>query len=577
MSASTGPNPNELPQFPHTSTPATSSIFKKLSRPLFIGGVGIASFAASYGYLEYQKKKRKYATSASPILDALTPSVSPDLVEQVTRKINANAQAFTVAPGNCHITEFHTNTIASNSPIEDRHNELLHDPQIYDGSLFGLYDGHGGWAASEFVKNELFDFVKLELGILKLKQEKFIDSIVKEKELRDRIVDFLAKDPASPQLYEDLKGIIAKQSQLDEAHREQLLTPLDALFNPERNISQCLQLAFLRADSYFLYEALLDPEKLRDGFSGACVLLSYFLNDHIYVANAGDCRAVLGRKRDSSGDPIKGADTRRVWEAIELSHDHGTENLEERKRLIEAHPNEDDIVLDERVKGSLQPTRGIGDGLFKDPNFNDALARKLENWHPPYTTAMPEVISHKITPADQFVVLATDGLFDFFTSQEVVDMVGHYLEHMQRDPKDDSHNRVQQPPSSELKLKLQENASSYLIGKVLNKAGYGKTPEVRMNFCITLPREAKRGFFDDTTVTVIFLGPHITSGAVQDEHGQEEDTEAATGSGGSEPVLAKPAVMERVEGLIEQKVREDQESGMMWKAWHQSFAGGRSG
>ncbi len=58
---------------------------------------------------------------------------------------------------------------------------------------------------------------------------------------------------------------------------------------------------------------------------------------------------------------------------------------------------------------------------------------------------------------------------------------------------------------------------------------------------------------------------------------QEEDTEAATGSGGSESVLAKPAVMERVEGLIEQKVREDQESGMMWKAWHQSFAGGRSG
>jgi hypothetical protein len=77
-------------------------------------------------------------------------------------------------------------------------------------------------------------------------------------------------------------------------------------------------------------------------------------------------------------DPIKGADTRRVWEAIELSHDHGTENLEERKRLIEAHPNEDDIVLDERVKGSLQPTRGIGDGLFKDPNFNDGTTRTLK-------------------------------------------------------------------------------------------------------------------------------------------------------------------------------------------------------
>jgi hypothetical protein len=109
------------------------------------------------------------------MLDALTPSVSHELVEGITRKINANAQAFTVTPGNCHITEFHTNTIActsplrdkyaratllclmtscarvwklANSPIEDRHSELLHDPQIYNGSLFGMYDGHAGWAGT---------------------------------------------------------------------------------------------------------------------------------------------------------------------------------------------------------------------------------------------------------------------------------------------------------------------------------------------------------------------------------------------------------------------------------------------
>lgn len=44
-----------------------------------------------------------------------------------------------------------------------------------------------------------------------------------------------------------------------------------------------------------------------------------------------------------------------------------------------------------------------------------------------------------------------------------------------------------------VRLKLQDNAGSFMIGKVLNKAGYGKTPEVRMNFCITLPKEARRG------------------------------------------------------------------------------------
>jgi len=67
---------------------------------------------------------------------------------------------------------------------------------------------------------------------------------------------------------------------------------------------------------------------------------------------------------------VKG-DTRLKWEAIELSKDHVTENLEERKRLLESHPDEEDVIRDGRVKGSLQPTRGIGDGLFKDPNFNE--------------------------------------------------------------------------------------------------------------------------------------------------------------------------------------------------------------
>lgn len=138
------------------------------------------------------------------------------------------------------------------------------------------------------------------MGILKLKQEKFIDTLLKEPELKSKILNFVSKNPASYDLYTDLKHIIEKQEKLNDAHKEQLLGPLEALFNPDKNISQSLQLAFLRADNYFLYEALLDPEKLKDGFAGACVLVAYFLNDRIYVANAGDCRAVLGRKRDTS-------------------------------------------------------------------------------------------------------------------------------------------------------------------------------------------------------------------------------------------------------------------------------------
>lgn len=125
--------------------------------------------------------------------------------------------------------------------------------------------------------------------------------MITEPELKDKVLDYVSKNPADPVLYSDLMGIVNKQEGLHQSRKEQLLGSIETLFNPEKNISQSLQLAFLRADNYFLYEALLDPDKLKDGYAGACVLIAYFLKDRIYVANAGDCRAVLGRKRDTSG------------------------------------------------------------------------------------------------------------------------------------------------------------------------------------------------------------------------------------------------------------------------------------
>src|SRR4051794_1905462 len=49
------------------------------------------------------------------------------------------------------------------------------------------------------------------------------------------------------------------------------------------------------------------------------------------------------------------------YQAIELTRDHQIDtNESERQRLLKEHPNELDVVYHDRVKGRLQPTRGLG-------------------------------------------------------------------------------------------------------------------------------------------------------------------------------------------------------------------------
>ncbi len=55
-----------------------------------------------------------------------------------------------------------------------------------------------------------------------------------------------------------------------------------------------------------------------------------------------------------------------------------------------------------RVEGVLAVSRAIGDINLK-----------------PYVTCDPEIIHHSITPDDNYVILASDGLWDVMTNEEV--------------------------------------------------------------------------------------------------------------------------------------------------------------
>ncbi|KAJ5629837.1 hypothetical protein N7528_003494 [Penicillium herquei] len=107
----------------------------------------------------------------------------------------------------------------------------------------------------------------------------------------------------------------------------------------------------------------------------------------LYTANVGDARIVLCRN----------------GKALRLSYDHKGSDENEGRRIT----NAGGLILNNRVNGVLAVTRALGDAYLKD----------LVTGHP-YTT---ETV---IQPdADEFIILACDGLWDVCTDQEAVDLI----------------------------------------------------------------------------------------------------------------------------------------------------------
>ncbi|CAN0383577.1 unnamed protein product, partial [Ascophyllum nodosum] len=186
-------------------------------------------------------------------------------------------------------------TYNGNGPIEDRH-DIRQSPR---GDFFAsVYDGHGGWQAAELARKRL--------------------NIVAQTELKNS----LAVDP------DQVQGALTQ--------------------------------AFLRVEREYLYQVKTAFEL---GFgavarTGACAIMALVRDDKLYVANAGDCRAVLGRRRRRTwGGGGGGAEG--VSEAIALSNDHNARELTEQAKLRKLHPHEGDVFTCKRssacyVKGRLQ-------------------------------------------------------------------------------------------------------------------------------------------------------------------------------------------------------------------------------
>lgn len=273
-------------------------------------------------------------------------------------------------------------------------------------ALFGVFDGHSTKAAAQFSSAELPGFIERRLRVLDVQERKL------------RTVD-------AP------SGSFAK-------------------FFTERAklVKEALAAAFLDADRFFLSESVVlhlinggQRQSLERCFSGACALVALIDRDTLYIANAGDCRAVMGVEVKVEGDEenfdtfLHYPDgTKTAIIAAVLSNDHNTDNHREIARIRAEKPLEIDLFVSGRLKGILKPTRHIGGALMKEPiakRFirNDSLT---EDWNPPYTTATPEVTHRTLSASDRFIIMGSDGLWDLLSPQEAVSLVVEY-DHLKRE------------------------------------------------------------------------------------------------------------------------------------------------
>jgi serine/threonine protein phosphatase PrpC len=239
-----------------------------------------------------------------------------------------------------------------------------------------VMDGHGGWQAAEYARRQLLDAVERELEL----------------------------------------GGAAAAAAAAQGGGEGTGAGAGASGSESALVGAALARAFARVDRGFL--AGVRPA-FELGFGdvahvGCCAIAAAVLPSAVVVANAGDCRAVLGRvhyptaERDGFGGNEGGSsggfggsgdadaptvppeleglpapafsalpDDGGLFSATPLSRDHNAREPREKARLAALHPGEADIVVCKvgnpsacYVKGRLQPTRSLGDAYLKESEFN---------------------------------------------------------------------------------------------------------------------------------------------------------------------------------------------------------------
>uniref|UniRef100_A0A3P9C2E2 Si:ch211-15p9.2 n=1 Tax=Maylandia zebra TaxID=106582 RepID=A0A3P9C2E2_9CICH len=431
------------------------------------------------------------------------------------RRANEYSLTLPRGPASHGVLGFHSNMLPSNLPCEDRQSSAT-CLAGRGGVLFGVFDGHTGPACAHAVSQRLFYYIAV--AALPLRTLAELERAVEE----ERAVTPLLEWHKYPQDLSYPNGEVTSFHSLRNYWQERLETEEEDEEEDDNRTTSALVNAFHRLDYDLSVEAQVSfpgeglslTSPLRVALSGCTACVVHISNGVLHVANLGDSRAVLGvQEADGS------------WSAINLTNDHNAQNPEELQRILGEHPAEQRTVIrHDRLLGLLLPFRAFGDVRFKwsadmlsrvyetRPDVLSAVSEAVRTMPPhyltpPYLSTEPEITRHCVGPADKFLVLATDGLWELMHRQTVIQLVGDHLtgQCQSGTTLGDLQRLLLERRGRVLSALEDQNIATHLIRHTLGDDGYGAVAPNRLAKMLSLPVDLARRYRDDITITIIHL------------------------------------------------------------------------
>lgn len=162
--------------------------------------------------------------------------------------------------------------------------------------------------------------------------------------------------------------------------------------------------AFVECNKDLSYEPTIDCK-----FSGSTATTVYLTGTDLITANVGDSRVVLGKKNKDGS-----------YKAVGLTNDQKPSVEEEKKRILACGGRVAACkgALGEDI-GPLRVWLGHQEvpGLAMTRAFGDSVAATVG------VVAHPEVLRFRFEADDAFLILGSDGIWEFITNEEAVQIV----------------------------------------------------------------------------------------------------------------------------------------------------------
>ncbi|KAK9289982.1 hypothetical protein L1049_008144 [Liquidambar formosana] len=281
------------------------------------------------------------------------------------------------------------------------------------------------------------------------------------------------------------------------------------------DVLKALSLALKKTEEAYLEIAdrmLMENPEL--ALMGSCVLVMLMKGEDVYLMNVGDSRAVLAQKaepdlwlgkarqdlerikeetlHDLEASDCNEFDRLPTLTSLQLTIDHSTYVEEEVQRVKREHPDDPSAVMNDRVKGSLKVTRAFGAGFLKQPKWNNALLEMFRIDYlgtSPYITCLPSLYHHRLGPRERFLILSSDGLYQYFTNEEAVSEVEMFIASF---PEGDP--------------------AQHLVEEVLFRAA--KKAGMDFHELLDIPQGDRRRYHDDVSIIIISLEGRIWRSSV---------------------------------------------------------------